>query len=217
MYRTPDLEQSRRFSELWTSVHRGFAVSTDTSDSQKLFGFRDGFRQYFASVGWEPEVQVRARGSEGDHPAIPTSDERLMTTVGERAARLYRADQGSSTFSVASESGLSFHEAEGSEEEREVDLQASTRTVVLVKTWVAMASSMGTAYGVSGGVQIPHAILQARAGVDIPVPGHRRKGGIVGSLTRGVETRRSAIRQATLYALSTMFYGCFDDRTIRRW
>ncbi len=53
--------------------------------------------------------------------------------------------------------------------------------------------------------QLPHSI-----------PGTRRSGGIVASLTGGLESRRSAVAEATLHALSTQLFGILDTRRTRR-
>jgi non-canonical (house-cleaning) NTP pyrophosphatase len=208
-----DPRPSQRFSEIWTRVLRGATVATDTTESQKLFGFRDGFRLFFESVGKSPDLRLESHRGRDDLAMLPTSDEDLMRQAYARVTTLYELLNGSALFCVASESGLSFHELDP----QSLNDPSEKDSVVLVKTWVAVVCPLGSSFGVSGGVQLPRSVLDAAAGLDIPVPGHRRRGGMVGSLTRGLETRRSAIRLATLHALSTLFYGCFDDRNVRRW
>jgi undecaprenyl pyrophosphate phosphatase UppP len=61
-------------------------------------------------------------------------------------------------------------------------------------------------------VQIPDRIVAGLDQAQIPfaVPGTRRSGGMLRSLTGGLETRRKAIAQSTLLAISSMFYGILE-------
>ena len=47
------------------------------------------------------------------------------------------------------------------------------------------------------------------------VPGTRRSGGMISSLSGGLESRRTAVTEATMHALSTLFYGKLESRSIR--
>ena len=46
--------------------------------------------------------------------------------------------------------------------------------------------------------------------VTFAVPGTRKRGGMISSLTGHLETRRHAIAASTLHAISTLFYGLID-------
>jgi hypothetical protein len=63
-------------------------------------------------------------------------------------------------------------------------------------------------------VELPERLIEGLSGeqLAIAVPGTRRAGGTIASLTGGLETRRSAVALATLHALSTHFYGILESR-----
>jgi non-canonical (house-cleaning) NTP pyrophosphatase len=76
-------------------------------------------------------------------------------------------------------------------------------------------SRLGEAWGTSGAIQLPDRIVRELDSDQVPfaVPGTRKSGGMISSLTGGLETRRHAVAASTLHALSTLFYGMFDGRT----
>jgi hypothetical protein len=78
---------------------------------------------------------------------------------------------------------------------------------------------MGEAWGASGSVQLPDRLVAGLDGAQIPfaVPGTRRAGGMISSLTGGLENRRRATAQSTFHALSTLFYGVLESRRARPW
>ena len=78
-------------------------------------------------------------------------------------------------------------------------------------------SPLGEAWGSSGSVQLPDRIVAGLDSAQIPfaIPGTRRGGGMIRSLTGGLETRRKAVATSTLHAISSLFYGVLESRPIR--
>jgi hypothetical protein len=78
-------------------------------------------------------------------------------------------------------------------------------------------SPLGETWGSSGAVQLPDRIVAGLDHAQVPyaVPGTRRSGGMISSLTGGLETRRKTIALSTLHAISTLFYGTLESRPIR--
>jgi hypothetical protein len=77
---------------------------------------------------------------------------------------------------------------------------------------------LGEAWGSSGSIQLPERIVAGLDSDQIPfaaVPGTRKSGGMISSLTGGLETRRKAIALSTLHAVSTLFYGVLETRPLR--
>jgi len=63
-------------------------------------------------------------------------------------------------------------------------------------------------------VELPPRLVSGLTEEHVPfaVPGTRRGGGMMASITGGVETRRRAIALATTNALATLFYGMLEGR-----
>ena len=103
-------------------------------------------------------------------------------------------------FYVASEGGLHSVEVDG-------------KTHYFVRTWTVIRAPVGEAWGGSGSIQLPFGIIDGEGadGAPLTMPGRRRDGGMIASLTGGMETRRSAVATATLHALSTLFYGMLES------
>jgi non-canonical (house-cleaning) NTP pyrophosphatase len=107
-------------------------------------------------------------------------------------------------FYIATEGGLSAIEIDGT-------------IRYFVRNWTVVRGVLGEAWGSSGSVQIPHRIVTGldQAQIEFAVPGTRRSGGMLRSLTGGLETRRKAIGQSTLLAISSLFYGILESRHTR--
>ena len=103
-------------------------------------------------------------------------------------------------FYVASEGGLHSVEVAG-------------RTHYFARTWAVIRAPVGEAWGGSGSIQLPEHLVDGMDAGRVPYafPGRRRSGGMVASLTGGMETRRSSVATATLHALSTLFYGMLES------
>lgn len=170
-----------------------------------LLGVRDGFRRYFESAPGRPVpvVVVPHGDAAGGHPLL-LSDEAILG-VARSGLDQMRAEAGSAYhFLVATEGGTHALRLEDSHH-------------VFVRCWTVLWSTVGEAVGGSGSVEIPQRFL---SGLEEPgavrhLPGTRRAGGLIASLTGGLETRRSAIAQATLHALASLFYGVVEGRPVR--
>jgi len=123
------------------------------------------------------------------------SDEEAIAAASHRAERLRRDLGEQYHFHVGTEGGVH-------------SLQIEGRIHSFVRAWTVVAWTNGEALGSSGSVEIPHRLMAGAEGLPLAatVPGTRRRGGLIGSLTAGVETRRSAVAVATLHALSSLLY-----------
>lgn len=170
---------------------------------EKLLGLRDGFVQYLrhrlprvVPVALVPhDVRDRLLG-------LPLRDEETIELARGRAAALYRELGDTYHFYAATESGLDGVEVEGG-------------AFFFVRYWTVVVGAAGEAVGGSGAVQLPQRLIEGLENQDLPlaVPGTRRGGGMMSSLTGGFETGRRAVASATFNALSSLFYGVLESRT----
>ncbi|MGH7752572.1 MAG: hypothetical protein ACREN5_07125, partial [Gemmatimonadales bacterium] len=91
------------------------------------------------------------------------------------------------------------------------------RVRYFIRNWTVVRGRLGEAWGASGSIQLPDRLIGGLENEQIPfaVPGTRKRGGMISSLTGGLETRRHAVALSTLHALSTLFYGVLDTRSAR--
>ena len=126
--------------------------------------------------------------------------------MAHRNARSLREAVESAPFCVGAEEGY-------------VGLEVDDGLREFVHCWSVVACDLGLACGSSGGIEIPERFTGTSA--DAPttsIPGTRRRGGMIGSLTGGLETRRMAMAEAVTHALSTLFYGVIEIRpSAARW
>ncbi len=180
------------------------AVGGDLPD--KLLGVRDGFLRYFHD-GRERTVPVSVVPKPQDEAQtpLPVSDHDILTLARRRALELDRLYGDAFVFHVGSEAGLLAFEADG-------------QTRYFVRSWTVVLGIGEETWGSSGSIQLPSELIEGLDRDDLPfvVPGTRRSGGMVSSLTRALETRRSATALATFNALSTMMYGRLDSHPRRR-
>lgn len=176
------------------------AVAAPTPE--KLLGVRDGFLRYLREgIASAASVVVVPQASDGEASGLPVSDREVMAAarrlVDEMVARL----GDSYHFYVASEGGLEAIETAGG-------------VAYFVRNWTLVRSPMGEAWGGGGSVQLPGRLVDGLEGAQVPfaVPGTRRAGGMISSLTGGLENRRRATALSTTHALSTLFYGVFGRR-----
>lgn len=179
------------------------AVANPTPD--KLLGVRDGFLRYFhEGFGQRVTLAVVPHEAESRPFGLPMSDARVISLAEEGVESLYRELGDAYHFHVASEGGLARVELDG-------------RCLYFVRSWTVIRGPMGEAVGGSGSVQLPPHLVAGLSSDQIPhaVPGTRRQGGMLSSLTGGLETRRRATAQATVHALSSLFYGILESRSGR--
>jgi non-canonical (house-cleaning) NTP pyrophosphatase len=193
--------------EFWHRFQSGVEVAVDGTSSDRLLGVRDGFLRFFHD-GLERPVPVAVVPQEGERGpllGLATSDEEAIARARARAARLRDRLQSTYHFYVASEGGLHSVELDG-------------RLHYFVRTWTTLLGAVGEAWGASGAVELPEQLVDGLAGDHLgpSVPGTRRSGGLIASLTGGLENRRSSVALSTLHALSSFFYGRLEPRAVRK-
>ncbi len=193
----------------WNEIQGGVEVAVASSLPDKLLGVRDAFRRYFVS-GLDRHLPVAVtEHSEGeDRGGLCLSDEETAAAARDKARALRESLADTYHFYVACEGGIEALEGGG-------------ETLYFVRSWAVVTGVAGEALGASGSIEIPPRLLAGLEGHEIPfaVPGTRRRGGMIASLTGGLETRRSAVALATFNALATLFYGVIGRRAPapRRW
>ena len=183
--------------DFWQRLQRGVEVAVAGSTPDRHLGVRDGFVRFFRDRFDRPISIAVVPQVEPEVPVgLPVSDQDVMGLVAGRAEELERRFRGEYHFFVASEGGLH-------------TVERCSEVLYFVRNWTLLVSPIGRAWGASGSVQIPPRILSGLGHEQVPfaVPGTRRSGGMISSLTGGLETRRRAVEVATLHALSTLFYG----------
>jgi len=191
----------RRF---WHTLQTGIEVAVASSNPQKLLGVRDGFMRFTqqrlpnASAVVVIPQEVALAG-----PSLPLSDEETTSLVLNQAKNLREKMAGSYLFYVAAEGGLD-------------TVETSERHLFLTRYWAAISCDLGHAVGSSSGLQLPDRIMEGldQSAGPLSMPGGRRKGGMLGSLTAGATTQRAAVADATFNSLSTLFYGFLDANSI---
>jgi non-canonical (house-cleaning) NTP pyrophosphatase len=189
----------------WQRLQTGVEVAVAGTASENLLGVRDAIQRYFHD-GLDRTVSVAVvPQTVSDAPiGLPFTDEDTLRLARQRVEELEAKLGGAYHFYIASESGI-----------HAVDVDGGPR--YFIRYWTVIRGTLGEAWGSSGSVQIPERIVAGLDQAQIPfaVPGTRRSGGIIRSLTGGLESRRKAIAAATLHALSSLFYGILESRPIR--
>lgn len=189
----------------WQRLQTGVEVAVAGTASENLLGVRDAILRYFHD-GLDRTVSVAVvPQTVSDAPiGLPYTDEDILRLARQRVEELEAKLGGAYHFYIASESGIHAIDVDG-------------RPRYFIRYWTVIRGTLGEAWGSSGSVQIPDRIVAGLDQTQIPfaVPGTRKSGGIIRSLTGGLESRRKAITTATLHALSTLFYGILESRPIR--
>jgi non-canonical (house-cleaning) NTP pyrophosphatase len=183
--------------EFWQRLQTGVEVAVAGATPDRHLGVRDGFVRFFRERFDRPiSIAVVPQAGREEPVGLPVSDREVMELVEGRAGALEARYRGQYHFFVASEGGLHSLDRDG-------------ELLYFVRNWTLVTSPIGRAWGASGSVQLPDRLLTGLAHDQVPfaVPGTRRSGGMISSLTGGLETRRRAVETATLHALSTLFYG----------
>ncbi len=190
----------------WQRLQTGVEVAVAGTASESLLGVRDAIVRYFHD-GLDRTVSVAVvPQTVSDAPiGLPFTDEETLRLVRQRVEELEQKLGNAYHFYIASESGI-----------HAIDVDGVPR--YFIRYWTVIRGTLGEAWGSSGSVQIPDSIVAGLDQAQIPfaVPGTRRSGGIIRSLTGGLESRRKAITTATLHALSSLFYGVLESRPIIR-
>ena len=184
-------------------MQTGASVAVAAPTPEKLLGVRDGVMRYFREHLGRPISVAVVPQPGGDDAAIglPVCDEEAFDLVHRRAAALADRLGDVYHFYVASEGTLA-----------PVQVAGSVRW--FVRNWTLVRSPVGEAWGGSGAVELPPRLVSGLGGEQVPfsIPGTRRGGGMMSSITGGVETRRQATALATTNALATLFYGMLEGR-----
>ena len=138
------------------------------------------------------------------HGGLTTSDASTAEAARESARRLHEELGSAYHFYAGTEGGLH-------------SLELADGVRYFVRNWTAVVGVTGEALGASGSVEVPARFISGPEGREVPfaIPGKRRRGGMISSLTAGLETRRKAVATATFHALSTLFYGVFEGHPKR--
>lgn len=194
---TPDLK------DFWHRLQTGVSAAVAAPTSEKLLGVRDGILAYFRGhLGRDVSVAVVPHGEdEGDATGLPVSDEEAFATADRRVRALAGRLGDAYHFYVASEGTLD-------------TVEVGEEVHWFVHNWTVVLSPVGEAWGGSGSVELPPRLISGLEDAQVPfaVPGTRRGGGMMASITGGVETRRRATALATTNALATLFYGMLESR-----
>ncbi len=192
--------------DFWQRFQSGIDVAVGGDLPDKLLGVRDGFVRYFHH-GLERSVPVSVMPQPLDESRtpLPVSDADILALARRRALELKRLYRDAFTFHVGTEAGLLRFESDG-------------LARYFVRSWAVVLGLDEETWGSSGSVQLPQRLIQGLDHEDLPfaVPGTRRSGGMVSSLTGALETRRSATALATFHALSTLMYGRLESHPHRR-
>ena len=169
----------------------------------KLLGIRDGFARLISErFGFPVTLSLLLLSAPELPERIPMSEEELWNLSRDKIdAAENVADE---SFLVCVESGLVYRELFG-------------KFVYLVKTVAVIRGLGGEALGSSGELQLPETLVTNFDTMhsQLPLPGTRRAGGMVHSLTAGQDTRRSTAAQATFNALATLCWGMLPSSITR--
>ncbi|MDA8017404.1 MAG: inosine/xanthosine triphosphatase [Thermoanaerobaculia bacterium] len=188
--------------DFWRRYQTGIDVSVASGPKlpDKLLGVRDGFLRYFHDGLSRPIPVSVSSKLEDDAAPLPLRDEETLELARRRVRALESEMEDNEGFLVGTESGLAIHLVAG-------------RQCHFVRTWTVIRAHCRESWGSSGALQIPSELIEGLAQNDLrfAVPGTRRGGGMVASLTGGVETRRRATALATFHALSSLLYGILES------
>lgn len=181
--------------ELWLPLQSTLRIAVASSSSDKLLGVRDGFLRFLRS-GMQSDALVAVSSGLEDtrSEVVPASDEEAMRMAKKKLERLEAASDSHFHCRVASEGGLCV-----------VNIDDELR--YFVRTWTVISGFGGEAWGASGSIQIPASVFDTAGGREPrSVPGTRRGGGMMGSITRGLENRRQAVALSTANAFATLVF-----------
>ncbi len=195
----------KHLKEFWSRFQSGVEVAVGSDVPDKLLGVREGFMRYFHD-GLERPVPVAVLPQPQDELAtpLPITDEEILRLARSRALDLHDRLADRYAFCLGTETGL-------------VTFEAAGQVRQFVRSWTVIFGLDDEAWGSSGSVQLPQQLIAGLDTDQIPlaIPGTRRSGGMVSSLTGHLENRRSATALATLHALSTLMYGVLQSRKVR--
>ncbi len=181
--------------EFWSRFQHSADVLVASRDSDQLLGVSDGFRRYLRGLDREMALSVDPDPEAHEESMLWTTAEDTLAAAHRQVTELTGRTPAPWTFCIALEEGLA-------------TLDVGGRPREFLFSWAVLSCALGTTCGGSGPLEIPERLT---AGADpsgrVAVPATRRRGGILGSLTGGLESRREAFALATLHALSSLFFG----------
>jgi non-canonical (house-cleaning) NTP pyrophosphatase len=186
----------------WHSFQSGIEVAVSGTAADGLLGVRDGFLRYFdEGLATPVPVVVVPQPTEVEHGGLYLSDETTLAHARAQARELEAKLADKYDFFVGSEGGLQA-------------VESGETVQYFVRCWTVVRGTLGETSGGSGSIEIPPRLLAGLDNAQIPyaVPGTRRSGGMISSLTGALETRRSATALSTFHAVSSMFYGILESR-----
>jgi non-canonical (house-cleaning) NTP pyrophosphatase len=192
--------------EFLGEFQRGIEVCVADSGADTLFGVRDAFRRFFRNdAGDVAPVAVVPQEVQTPLTGLPLSDVEAIARARRAVDKMESELSGVYHFYLAAEA--CYH-----------SLDLGAETPFFVRSWAVLRGVAGETLGSSGSLQLPPHLVDGLGMEQLPhsIPGTRRSGGIVASLTGGLESRRTAVAEATLHALSTQFFGILDTRRTRR-
>jgi non-canonical (house-cleaning) NTP pyrophosphatase len=189
----------------WQKLQSGVEIAVAGNHPETLLGIRDAFLRFFHD-GLDKIVSVAVVPHAVEPPPIglPVSDEETLALARGYVKEMEERLGDTYQFYMAAEGGIHSVEVDG-------------RACHFVRNWAVVRSPLGEAWGSSGSVQLPERLIAGLDSAQIPfaIPGTRRSGGMIRSLTGGLESRRKAVSTSTLHAISTLFYGVLESRPIR--
>jgi hypothetical protein len=193
-------------SEFLGGYQRGIEVAVAGARADELLGVREAFRRYFHD-GIDRSVPVAV---------VPHEEERKLRGIAGSDAEAIEAARAA-TEALAARLGTTYQFYVATEVAvQPIELGPASR--YFLRCWAAVLGPPGAACGASGSIELPERLVTGLEPGDVAasLPATRRSGGLLSSLTGGLETRRSAVALATLGALSTLFFGIFESRPPRR-
>ena len=187
--------------EFLGEYQRGIEVCVVSDGADALLGVRDAFLRFFRDdLGKPLPIAVVAQ-----EPAVPRagdlalSDEAAIERAREGARELEERVEGLYHFYLAIEGCV-----------HALIIDGETR--YFTRSWAVVRGVAGESFGASGSVQLPNRLVGGLSPEEVAsaVP-RSRPGGLVASLTGGLETRRIAVAESTLHALATQFHGVLDS------
>ncbi|HYG60945.1 MAG TPA: DUF84 family protein [Thermoanaerobaculia bacterium] len=196
---------STDLKNFWQRLQRGVEVAVAGHTPDKLLGVRDGLLRFFHDgLDRIVSVAVVPQTVEEAPVGLPFSDEEVLRLARQRVVELEKSLADTYHFYIATEGGIHSLEVDG-------------KVCYFVRNWTVVRGLLGEAWGSSGSIQLPDRLVAGLDSDQVPfaVPGTRKSGGMISSLTGGLETRRRAIAVSTLHCISTLFYGVLESRPVR--
>jgi len=198
---------ARQLSDFLGGYQRGIEVGVAGASADELLGVREAFRRYFHdSLDRPVPVAVVPQELEGQLHGLAADSAEAIEGARRSARSLAERLGGTYEFYVGLQACL---------DPLAVDEGAAR---LFVRSWAYIVGPPGEASGAGGSLEIPARLAEGLSAADVAsaLPATRRAGGLVSTLTGGLETRRSSVALATLNALSTLFFGILESQPGRR-